>query len=57
MAQSSNLVGGITLHTLLKLPCNAFGHHDLNDEALAEVRDKFKGVDLLIIDEFFTVGQ
>jgi predicted AAA+ superfamily ATPase len=25
MAQSSNLVGGTTLHTLLGLPVNAFG--------------------------------
>jgi DNA replication protein DnaC len=57
MAQSSNLVGGITLHSLLSLPINAFGHKDLSEDKIEEIREKFKGVDLLIIDEFYTVGQ
>ena len=41
MVASSNLVGGQTLHSLLKLPIYAFGHKDLSDDQVQELKKKF----------------
>jgi hypothetical protein len=56
MAASSSLVGGTTLHSMLSLPVNNLRKNDLSEDAVLKLRETFKDVKLLIIDECFMVG-
>jgi hypothetical protein len=56
MAASSSLVGGTTLHSMLFLPVNNLRKNDLSEDAVLKLRETFKDVKLLIIDECFMVG-
>jgi ATP-dependent DNA helicase PIF1 len=56
MAAATQILRGVTLHWLFKLPVNVMGHGQMSDASLEEVKENLKGVKLIIIDEFFMIG-
>ena len=54
---AASLTGGETLHSLLSLPIGSTRMEPLGEAKLANLRQKFKDVGILVIDEKSTLGQ
>ena len=50
-------IGGITLHSLLKLPIRGQNCCELKGQALSNLQTRLQGVRYLLIDEFSVMGQ
>ena len=50
-------VGGVTLHSLLKLPIESRGNKDLTGQSLCGLQESVNNIRYIIIDEYSMLGQ
>ena len=56
-AKASFSIGGITIHSLLKLPVGPRGNKDLTGQSSTKLQDQFKEIEYIVIDEYSMLGQ
>ena len=50
-------IGGITVHSLLKLPIGSKGNKDLSGQSLCRLQENLNDINYIIIDEYSMLGQ
>lgn len=50
-------IGGVTIHSFLKLPIGPKSHNELSGESLVQLQNRFLDVEYILIDEYSMLGQ